>query len=658
MLATTENVWALFTTKRFQIPLYQRHYDWQEEQCQALWEDLTRLCEAPDSSHYLGTMVVELLSDRGVYQIVDGQQRTTSLMLLLKALHDRSSEEDRAKLRVLIYFGPAHAGEESSLRLTPQHTDLANFRAVMEGSQPVATNPRFEQNYELFSQFVQAQPLTIERVESALGRMHLAFIELDRQGADRDDPQTIFEKMNAEGKNLETHDLIRNYVFLLAAESGNADAVEPERAASASSKQRSLYLNEWQNFESEFPDRAFSQLKHFFRDYLVIKTGDPQPSSGRELYGKFKRYVQSISAAASSSGVPASLRFKAVERIANDIWRYASAWTKVAFGKELRGEWEERDKLQKQIKDFSLIGHDPYYPLATLLLRHGQDKKELHRNLATVLEMLNKFLAVSELTDTPIDFRRKLLDPFIGSSEHEESLQEFLRNPAAFKAKLLELWPAGFDPTTRLKQALLGGPFREVGLEQEAAGGALELGSETQTHEVSETTDGTDDALHIPSASTGAAQEHGTPPDVYRRATTYLLLRINERIMQAEKDTPVGYLEPDFSLEHIMPQTVDNAEGWSDVPREFHQSQLHSLGNLTVVGRGFNSRIRNRPLAEKVRYYAMSSYGLTRQLAREIELADLYRDAATGKLNWNKLGQFLRTRAEALAKDAVEVLRF
>ena len=582
-------------------------------------------------------------------------------MLLLKVLYDRSAEEDREKLRRLIYPGSGVAGESIQTRLTPQDADLPSFCAVVEGAAPgeqaATANPMFAQAYALFSQLAQERPLAVDDVKSAFGRMHLAFIELDRRGPDHDDPQTIFEKMNAEGKNLEVQDLIRNYVFLLAAE--KADGNGSERTASASSKQRSLYLNEWQNFENEFPGRAFGQMKHFFRDYLVIKSGELHPGSGPELYDRFKVHLQKAYPEILVSGAAPPSRHKVVEKIANEIWSYASAWTKVAFGKELKGAWEAREPLQKQIKDFSLIGHDPYYPLATLLFVHGQSEPKLHSNLAVVLEMLNKFLAVSELTGTTINFRQELLVTFIGSAEREHALKRLLETPAAFKAKLLTLWPVDFDPATALRQALVGGLQREADTMPEEEETLLEPGSAAQTRE-EPPADGKDggDGQHPSASSSAEIPSSDPPPDVYgRRATAFLLLRINEKIMKDANDTAVQYLEPDHTLEHIMPQTIEKAEGWSGLNREFHRSNLHTLGNMTLAGRGFNSSISNRPLARKLDYYTDSSYGLTRRLAVEIR-EQVIRGASAESIDWGLFEQFLRRRTRRLADLAISVLDF
>ncbi|MEI6915958.1 MAG: DUF262 domain-containing protein, partial [Armatimonadota bacterium] len=286
MNANPENITELFRKHCFRIPLYQRHYDWEEVQCAALWEDFIRLYHDKKAVHYLGTMVVEK-GELDELLIVDGQQRTTSLMLLMKALENLSGDREGG------FRNLTHSG--ALCRLKPQkwssESDSCWFQAVMEDDDSLTTaNNSLATNFRYFGKCAAdafaTDPMKANYAIDALGRMWLAFVVLDRQGVDRDDPQTIFDKINSEGKNLEVHDLIRNYLFMLAAESTDIDSVSP------SAKQQSLYENEWQNVEREFPERGLRQMSHFFRDYLIVKTGDLDLTSGPQLYPRFKEYLE------------------------------------------------------------------------------------------------------------------------------------------------------------------------------------------------------------------------------------------------------------------------------------------------------------------------------------------------------------------------------
>lgn len=672
MKATTQDVWALFTTHQFRIPLYQRHYNWTEPQCKALWDDFVRLCEEDATSHYLGTMVVEKESE-DLFRIVDGQQRTTSLMLLFKALQGHFKE---GEFRLLTNLRPAsprqsstgtdgEARSRSELRLIPQGegrspSDFEHFNAVMaNGARETRGIPlagTFSQNLELFTKWLrtyQETPsnrsnLTFDKIRSSLTRMQIAFVELDRERDDKDDPQTIFEKMNAEGKDLEVHDLIRNYLFMLAAESKDDSRSEP---SSASAKQQSLYVNEWQNFENEFPERAFHQMKHFFRDYLIIQTGDVTLTSGKELYVKFKERYSSGAQTPPSSGSESLSEFRGVEKLANDLWRHADAWGKVVFGSHIKGVLAHTGRLRQVLKEFGLIANAPYYPFATLLMAHGQD----HQKLAELFEILNKFIAISRITDTDVHvpFTRRFLEPLLKRGSFSKQVEDFMSDPSALKEQLQTLWPDGFRPEASMRRALMGNWELETDASNPEVD--IELGSPAQTQEQKP---GVDEAPSLNTSENEGLRVANTPPDMYHREiTTYLLLKINEKMMGNTGDTVVEYLQPSHSLEHIMPQTLSNA-GWTSLDDAYHQEYLHCLGNLTLLGKGFNTKVYNRALEEKLPYYEDSSYAITRRLAKELGSQGAHEAGQPKEADLKKFVDYIRTRTHQLAEEVIAILQF
>jgi hypothetical protein len=683
MNAVPQSVWSLFSSQRqFKIPLYQRHYDWHEEQCEALWDDFLRLCtnEDKEMSHYLGTMVVEELD--GAFQVVDGQQRTTSLMLLFRALQDYLGHDKGADLRHLTHIPPsclsvtatgiAH-GEDtcsnSGLRLIPQGEgrlglDFESFSTVMKDGDQGGhhANKNYQKNLQFFRNSIQnyikyasnANTLTFDNIKSTLERMLLAFIELNRKGQDADDPQTIFEKMNAEGKDLEVHDLIRNYIFMLAAESTGTGTSQEL----ANAKQQSLYLNEWQNFEHEFPDRAFHQMKDFFRDYLIIKTGDVEISSGRNLYVKFKAYLHGDNANNPIFNGGSLKEFVNVEKLANDIWKYADAWGKVVFGNPIKDISDRAKNLIKHLKDFSRIAHAPYYPFVTMLIvdweeHHGEQSH--HTNLPNILEILNKFIAISRITETYVGFGTKFLGPLV-TSKMTCNLDALIKNPLVFQQQLKGLWPEGFDSKKQLENALLGLQL-ETDIQNEPQEASLELGSISQTQEDKLLDQGTGDDSRPNMPQTDTASTNEALPDVYHantRMTTYLLLKINEEMTEETGDTIMDYLEPRHSLEHIMPQSYP--EPWQFVDFAWYASRLNSLGNLTLVGKAYNSQLSNRPLSDKLRWYKDSSYIITRELVAKLQGA--VESESPQRIDLQKFKESINSRARELTTTASVIFQF
>jgi hypothetical protein len=622
MKATPQNAYQLFLQNKFKIPLYQRHYAWEEEQCAALWEDFIRLYKEPKSHHYLGTMVVEEM-ENGDFYIIDGQQRTTTLILLLKALNMQLEDPNE----VLI--------ENISERLSPQNwgydSDSDRFKEVMSDN-PKDQNNKYVENLNVFKRCLANEcpsPLTPEEIKETFCRMHVAFVELNKNGDDKDDPQIIFEKMNSEGKNLEVHDLIRNYIFMLAAESKDST---DETNISASQKQYILNINEWQNIENTFPHRSLSQMKHFFRDYLIIKTGDHRITSGKELYFKFKDYTKDKYKESLSE-------FSVIEVIANDIWKHADAWSKVVFGNSITRNTKEASKFRTQLQDFSLISNSTYYPFATvLMIKYGQEPYEKgYVDLVEAFKLLNRFIAISIITGNEPNSKGLL---------HIINDKNFNIKNNSFKKHLLSLWPENFNQKGELKKHLQG----NTEMRSDEFEVIVDLGDSSQTMDRINSEDAT-----IPSKD-NQYQESKVAPDFYyghKRVNLYILLLIDQNIAGEIGDTEVYYSQRQHSLEHIMPQKPDPDNGWghSLLKPTFHKQYLHSLGNMTLVGRNFNSQISNRPLKEKFEYYDRSSYHITRDLARNLKKDDLI-----ALLSSTTLEKFIEDRIEELTSSATKLL--
>jgi len=208
MKAKSHTLWNLLSGKRrFRIPLYQRRYGWKNEHCVALWNDFVRMYENPGHTHYLGCLVVTASASDGVLAIVDGQQRLTSLALLLRslayALPPPAAEVLLSQLsdaQGRWWLQPQDWGEGSDLRC---------FERVMIST--AETGDFFAEHTRYFRKAINdhfGSTLTLDRVQDALMRISLAFVELEKRGPDGDDDALVFEKMNAEGRNLEPHDLI------------------------------------------------------------------------------------------------------------------------------------------------------------------------------------------------------------------------------------------------------------------------------------------------------------------------------------------------------------------------------------------------------------------------------------------------------------------
>ncbi|BCJ37148.1 hypothetical protein Athai_46510 [Actinocatenispora thailandica] len=208
---------------QFRVPLYQRPYSWGKKNWAALWEAVTEQANAitdeDEAEHFLGSLVlapgVPAAGGTTVWIVVDGQQRLTTLSILLCALRDRIVGEDRTVAEEIerTYLLNSRLSSER-WKLLPTQVDREGYRACLDG-RPGAGN--VGEAYRFFQRAVMAyddpdDPHDLERLEQAVSqRMELVCITSDRD----DNVHRIFESLNNTGMTLGQSDLLRNYLFML-----------------------------------------------------------------------------------------------------------------------------------------------------------------------------------------------------------------------------------------------------------------------------------------------------------------------------------------------------------------------------------------------------------------------------------------------------------
>ena len=273
---------------RFVVPVYQRPYSWGEEQCAQLWDDILSTGRGRSTVHFTGSIVTiqdGSLSDQGVAPLllIDGQQRITTISLLLVALARFAARHPNRKLpfsakEILVsgYLTNRFRTGEDYYKLTLSKTDRAAYRAVVDALgtnvQPeLDPSTRLAQNLAYFERRVEALD-DVEAVWAGLHRLEVVAIALS-QG--QDDPQLIFESMNATGKDLSNADLVRNFVLM----SYTLD------------EQPALYHTYWQPIEQILGTSHFDEsFDDFLRSYLTIMHA-PTSMAKVDVYQAFKRYV-------------------------------------------------------------------------------------------------------------------------------------------------------------------------------------------------------------------------------------------------------------------------------------------------------------------------------------------------------------------------------
>ena len=288
------------------IPVYQRKYSWLAEvQCARLWKDIVNMVKQHKQHHFVGSIVsvAEKYSLMGVQKrlIIDGQQRMTTLSILMIALRDylveQGAGEEVEENINMVLKNPSRKGDDAyKMLLTDTDRDIM---IKLVDKLPIGENEdsKIYTNYLYFKQKVAEGILTPDEVYESISKLDIVGIVLDR--AQGDDPQLIFESLNSTGMDLSKSDLIRNYILM----------------GLDNDEQKSIYNNYWKPFEKNFPTQdGTDRMDRFFRDYLTMKKG---------VFIKFDTIYDVFKDFAENS------EFSKQEELAEDIMIYGDLYTNI-----------------------------------------------------------------------------------------------------------------------------------------------------------------------------------------------------------------------------------------------------------------------------------------------------------------------------------------
>lgn len=314
----------------FRIPVYQRNYDWSESNCNRLLDDIYGIMQGGDK-HFLGTIVFMAAKSGGFalqeYIIIDGQQRLTTLMLVLKALSvvaENGGDDCYHEIEEQ-YLHNKYCSEEFKVKLKPIKSDNNQFTLLLEGKvDEMDDDTHIYHNFmlckERFERWAE-RGINPSQVLDALTKLEIVEIVLTKG---EDDPQVIFESINSTGLELSNADLIRNYLLM------NAD------------DQEKLYENYWLYIEKTLRNKMdYSNLDAFFMQYIVYKTS--KPVNSRQLYNSFVKLFK-------DSGY-------SQESILKELRYYAEI-----FGAFVYGSDKYSDLINKQLYRLRVLNQTTCYP--------------------------------------------------------------------------------------------------------------------------------------------------------------------------------------------------------------------------------------------------------------------------------------------------------
>jgi uncharacterized protein with ParB-like and HNH nuclease domain/predicted transport protein len=373
-MKATEATLLQFLNKspQFVIPIYQRTYSWTELECLQLWDDIMRAGRNEQvNAHFVGSVVY---IEKGLYQVstgspllvIDGQQRLTTVSLLLEALarhlHDTEPVEGFSAKKIRHYYllNPLEEGERGFKLILTQTDKDSLISLVQQKDLPAGHSLRLKRNFDFFVERVARLDSDVDALCRGLSKLVIVDVALNR---DQDNPQRIFESMNSTGRELSQADLIRNYILM---------GLEPKH-------QTQLYEDHWRPMEVNFGQEAYgSHFDSFMRHYLTLKTGEIP--NLRAVYEAFKGYSREP-----------EVDSRGVDSLVRDIRSFAGYYCSMALGKET-------DKaLAEAFQDLRELKVDVAYPFLL----------ELYHDYATSILELNDFVRAIRLVEAYV-FRRAI----------------------------------------------------------------------------------------------------------------------------------------------------------------------------------------------------------------------------------------------------------
>ena len=260
--------------KSFVIPVYQRNYDWNKNNCKQLFNDLIDVIENKRKSHFFGSIVYLYNEDNDEngqeYMIIDGQQRITTLSLLMLALvhtqEDFKKDENLDLNLIKNEYLVGKYNQKIRMKLKPVKNDAAAFKAIFEKDDKQYNNSNIVTNYTFFKEQLVKTEVSLSEIFNAIKRLDIVDIRLK---VDEDNPQLIFESLNSTGLDLSEADKVRNFILMKL----------------PSDKQYEYYEKYWNIMEKNTKYNVSSYL----RDFLTYK--EKKVPNINKVYFTFKEYI-------------------------------------------------------------------------------------------------------------------------------------------------------------------------------------------------------------------------------------------------------------------------------------------------------------------------------------------------------------------------------
>lgn len=362
MMGNARAIYQMFdgSDTKLTIPVYQRNYDWKVANCQQLFNDLVAMVREKRTNHFFGS-IVEIGGDySGEKQIIDGQQRLTTVYLLILALV-KLLEEGKITSSTMIprkirdsYLIDQYVDDVENLkryRLQPVKHDAVALMRLFGPESGYIENSNQTTNFQFFQDEILKQRISVDELWEAI--QHLIVIDISLRRSE-DNAQLIFESLNSTGVDLTEADKIRNFVLM------NLPADQQEE----------FYNKYWHTIELDTEEGNEYHVSEFIRNYLTFKL-KKAPTMGK-VYQVFKRFVEQ--------------KKMTTEAVLQDLLKYAG------YEKQIRKSQSPSDKVNVLLKRLAVLEVSVTRPFILPLFDYWQEGKVNADEVATILGSVESYI--------------------------------------------------------------------------------------------------------------------------------------------------------------------------------------------------------------------------------------------------------------------------
>ena len=392
----------LNTSRQFIIPIFQRNFSWEKKQFKQLWTDIQRASKfTRERTHFIGSIVyIDMGTPAGRPQqlmLIDGQQRLTTLSLLLCALKRYVQKNDvetnlikTKKIDNQFLLNSDEMGDDK-YKLLLNAQDRETYIKLLEQTEFTVNTPskRIMNCYEYFYQQIEKCADDLNSIFLGILNLSLVAISLDK---DKDNPQLIFESMNSTGKDLAQSDLLRNYLLMDL----------------STKEQNRLYTTYWKPMEDAFGQYAYlEKFDYFIRDFLTIKQNNGRICKVNDVYEQFKRYYieQNLTK----------------EDILKEIFIYAKYYAAIELDRE-----KDKD-LRMYWRQIRMIDCHVAYPFF-LQLYHDYEQKNLAKeDFILIIKTTISYIVRRAICEIPTNSLNKTFAVFYNKINKQDYVNSVLK---------------------------------------------------------------------------------------------------------------------------------------------------------------------------------------------------------------------------------------